>query len=128
MITAEQILRAHPQSIQTLSARLRKIVHQTLPSVTERAYPGWHAIGFRDPEAGYICGLFPFDDYVQLIFEHGAMLTDTNGLLEGQQLKQVRYITLRPGRRLPLNGIKRLLIAALHYSSLRARSPRRRKT
>ncbi|MGH7468281.1 MAG: hypothetical protein ACRENP_09870 [Longimicrobiales bacterium] len=61
---------------------------------------------------------------MQLIFEHGARLADPDGLLEGETLKQVRYVTLRPGQRIRTAALQRLLIAALHHGSLRTRSRR----
>ena len=48
-----------------------------------RVYRGWRGIGFRHPEAGYVCGVFPRDDRVELLFERGAELADPDRVLEG---------------------------------------------
>jgi hypothetical protein len=58
-------------------------------------YRGWRAVGFRHPEAGYVCGVFPKGDgRVDLLFEHGATLPDPEGLLQGAT-RQTRFIPLR---------------------------------
>lgn len=92
-VSPEYILAEHPQPIQELAARTRAIVGETVPDRTERAYPGWHGIGFRHPQAGYFCGLFPSDRQIQIVFEHGRALSDPAGLLQGDT-KQTRHITL----------------------------------
>jgi hypothetical protein len=54
-------------------------------------------------------------------------LTDPDGLLEGTDFKKVRYHVLRPGQPARRAELQRLLLAALHDSSLHQRLPRRRK-
>ena len=39
-------------------------------------------------------GVFPHDDRVRLLFEHGRELPDPDGILEGDA-KQVRWVTVR---------------------------------
>jgi hypothetical protein len=51
--------------------------------LSERVYRGWRGVGFRHPEAGYVCGIFPKEGQVELLFEQGAGLTDPEGVLEG---------------------------------------------
>ncbi len=72
--------------------RLRRLMAVVLPEAVEKVYPGWRAIGYRHPAAGYIGGIFPTDQGVRLLFEHGASLPDPSGVLEGE-IKQVRWIT-----------------------------------
>jgi hypothetical protein len=119
-MTLEDLLDSHPAPIRALALDLRALVLETLPGLQEKVYPGWHALGFRDPEAGYLCAIFPFDDRVQLVFEHGARLPDTRGLLEGTSLKQVRYITTVPDGSRDAEGMAELLVAALHRGRSRA--------
>ncbi len=51
--------------------------------LTERIYHGWRGVGFRHPEAGYVCGLFPRDGRVELLFEHGVGMADPDEVLNG---------------------------------------------
>jgi hypothetical protein len=65
------------------------------PDLSERLYPGWRGVGYRHPEAGYVCGLFPQPDgELRLLFEHGATIADPEGVLEGPGT-QTRYIIAR---------------------------------
>ena len=111
-ITPEHILARHTPAMQRIAARLRKLIHAAAPEVTEAAYPGWHAIGFRHPDCGYFCGVFPFDDHVKLIFEFGVLLEDPFGALEGEG-KQVRHLTYRSARELQIAPLKFFLEQAV---------------
>ena len=66
------------------------------PDLTERVYPGWDGIGFRHPDAGYVCAIYPREQEqeVRLLFEHGVRLEDPEGLLEGAG-SQTRFIRVR---------------------------------
>ena len=77
-----------------LALWLRDVVLAAEPDLAERVYPGWDGIGYRHPDAGYVCGIFPRDDGVRLLFEHGARLDDPDGLLEGQG-SQTRHTVVR---------------------------------
>lgn len=105
---------------------MRALIEATIPELTSKANPGWRAITYRHPDAGYVVGVFPFDDRVDLIFERGAALPDPDEVLEGDHLKQVRFVRLVPGGRVPKAAIRRLLHAAVHHGSLRAATKRRR--
>jgi hypothetical protein len=54
------------------------------PDLAPRVYRGWRGIGFRHPDAGYVCGVFPKDGHIELLFEHGATLVDPDGVLRGE--------------------------------------------
>lgn len=57
--TIADILARHPVEVQELAQEVWALIKAMMPGVVERAYPGWHAIGFRDAHAGYLCGIFP---------------------------------------------------------------------
>jgi hypothetical protein len=77
--------------------RTRDAVLAADPDLSERLYPGWRGVGYRHPEAGYICGIFPQPDgEVRLLFEHGAAMPDPERLLEGAGT-QTRYLVVRAG-------------------------------
>jgi hypothetical protein len=67
-----------------LALWIREAVLRSDPDLSERLYHGWRGVGFRHPEAGYVCGLFPAGKRVDLLFEHGATLPDPEGVLKGE--------------------------------------------
>lgn len=117
-VTPESILARSRPDVRALAEALRTLIRTTIPSAEERAYPGWGALGYRDEHSGYFCGIFPGADEVRLAFEHGAALADPDGLLTGNT-KQVRYVVMRPGERIPRAGIVRLLNAAIAHGAVR---------
>src|SRR5574341_1126705 len=120
--TVADILKPFPARVRGIAGQLRRLVTRVIPTATEHAYPGWHAIGYRDPQAGYFAGIFPQPDHVRLLFEHGAALDDPDGLLQGNEVKQVRWLVLRPSEPLPRAAIAALLRRAVLYGSTRRRS------
>lgn len=115
-ITPDDILRDHTPEVRAIAETLRRLIHDTIDGMTERAYPGWHAIGFRHPRAGYVCGIFPFESLVRFVFEHGRQLADPDGVLRGDG-KQVRYIDLVDATAVPLDAIRPLLLEAVALRS-----------
>jgi hypothetical protein len=113
-IPADEILAEHTEEIRALAQRLRYLVRRALPESEERVYPGWHGIGYRHPDAGYVCGIFPLADRVKIGFEHGASLPDPRGVLaEGG--RQVRYVVIRSPEDIDERAIEELLFAAVDY-------------
>ena len=100
--------------MQALAARLRDLVRETVPDAVERAYPVWRGIGFRHPESGYFCGIFPQEDCVRLVFEYGAHLADPDDLLNGNG-KQTRYVRIRRQRAIRVLSLKRLIRSAVEF-------------
>jgi hypothetical protein len=95
------VLADHDPAIVALANRARELISETLPEETaEVAYPGWHAIGYRHPEAGYVCGVFPHPDGVKIGFEQGFRLADPEGALSGDGV-QVRYLEVARGEEIP---------------------------
>jgi hypothetical protein len=116
--TPDDILAEHREPVRKLSNELRSLIKQTLPDVKEVAYPGWHAVGFRHPRAGYVCAIFPFESVVRLVFEWGVLLRDDTGLLKpgGKQVRYAEFSDAADG--LPEDDLERLLLEAV---SIRAR-------
>ena len=113
-ITPEDILRDHSPPVVELVAELRKIVRKTLPEVAEKAYPGWQAIGYRHPDAGYLCGIFPYEDSIKVYFEYGKYLPDPDSLLEGDT-KQTKYYALEVGDKIKKKSFENLLLASVKF-------------
>jgi hypothetical protein len=87
--TVADLLSNYPPPIQDIAEKLRNVILAIAPDALEKANRGWRSISFRDRQVGYFCGIFPFEDYVDLIFEFGVLLPDPNGILLGDA-KQVR--------------------------------------
>ncbi len=100
MTTPDEILSDHGAEVRALANRLRTLLCHLVPEFEERAYPGWHAIGLRHPDAGYVCGVFPRKTTVRLVFEHGVQIEDPHGLLTGDG-SQTRHLELAPDRPFP---------------------------
>jgi hypothetical protein len=118
-LTPEDILAPHAPRIVALAQKLRGIVRAALPAAEERAYPGWKAIGYVHPRAGYVCGLFPFEDRVSLGFEFGVLLPDPAGLLRAGPSggKKVRYVEVRRATDIHVGALRDLLSAAVALKS-----------
>jgi hypothetical protein len=86
---------SHPATAD-LALWVRQLVLASEPDLTERVYRGWDGIGFRHPDGGYVCAIYPHDQdqEVRLLFEHGVRLQDQEHLLEGAG-SQTRFIRVR---------------------------------
>jgi len=116
-VSPDVILQAFEPAVARSAGELRRLVRETIPTATEHGYPGWRAIGYRDPQAGYFCGIFPQIASVRLIFEHGIRLDDPDGVLQGAG-RQVRFIEITPDEVIPEQAIRRLLRAAIRLGSV----------
>lgn len=93
-MTPEELFGEHIEPVAELAETLRRIVKAALPDAEERVYLGWHGLGYVDPEAGYVCGIFPRKDEVKLGFEHGYALDHP---LLTERGSRVAYAVFRPG-------------------------------
>jgi hypothetical protein len=84
-------LREEHGALAELAAWTRSAVLAADPDLTERVYRGWQGVGFRHPEAGYVCAIYPRGERIVLLFEHGASLSDPDGALLGEG-KQTRHL------------------------------------
>ena len=85
------LLAEHRGDVRATCLRLRQVLLDGHPQLEERVRTGWHSLNYRDPEAGFVCALFPLADRVQLVFERGAALPDPYGRLTGNG-RQVRLL------------------------------------
>ena len=117
--TPEQLLAAYPQPIRELANEIRRTLIAAVPSFVERALPGWRAIAFRDPQAGHVCALFPYEDHLRLYVEYGASLDDPDGLLEGEAtMKRGRYVAFRTRKDLRKRALAALIRRAVVLQSV----------
>ena len=106
------LLRQYPPPIRETVDRLRGIVHAIAPGAREKVNRGWRSINYLDPQVGYFCGIFPFEDKVDLIFEFGTLLPDPERMLEGEA-KQTLYLRFRRPSDIRVQPTKAFIRAAL---------------
>lgn len=116
-LALSSLLSDNTREVADLTQVLRAVVRSALPMATEKINLGWHGLGYHDPDAGYVAGIFPGDESVRLGFEHGVELPDPEGLLNGDG-SQVRYVVLAEWDEQLRDPITDLLQAAVE-----ARSP-----
>ncbi len=106
-------LRSEHRDAYDLAAWVREAVLEADPDLAERVYRGWRAVGFRHPEAGYVCGIFPRDGRVELLFEHGASLPDPDGILrgDGSQTRVIRVAEPEPALRAQIGAYVQQAVA-----------------
>jgi hypothetical protein len=117
----EALLADHADVVAETAQRLRGALLGARPDLDERVRTGWHSINYRDPDAGFVCAIFPMADSVQLVFERGAQLPDPDGLLTGTG-KQVRMLVFRSAAEIDEDVVGRYLDLAVDLgAALRAR-------
>lgn len=112
----ETLLGRHSRPIATLTRGLVATIARLRPDLEGTVRLGWGSINYRHPKAGLICAVFPLADNVRLVFEHGRLLSNDSGLLEGEQ-RQIRSIHLRPGGAIPEDELGLLLAEAVALRS-----------
>ena len=96
-----------PPEILSILAELRSIIRLTIPDATEKVNMGWRSLNYSHPEVGYFCGLFPFSDRVDIVFEFGVLLADPDGFFDnlGKQVGFARVRSLKEIRRPSFNRL-----------------------
>ena len=106
----QQITRPFPPPVAELATKLALTLLSVRPDLEGKARLGWGSVNYRHPSAGFVCAIFPMEDHVSLVFEHGRQLSSP--LLQGDG-KQVRFIRLEPGTDIPEDEIAILLGEAI---------------
>ena len=119
VLPPESILDDHTREIRAIAEELRKLIRESMPEAIESGHPTWHSIGYRHPKAGYVCGIFPHKDSVDLVFEFGILLPDPHQVLQGDA-KQTRYIPITEIDEINETAIKQLIGDALSLPVSRA--------
>jgi nucleotide-binding universal stress UspA family protein len=94
----EALLAPYPPGHQAVANALRRLVKRAVPEAIERVRTGWGVIGYDVP-IGRTTRLFAFvwpePEHVHLGFQHGVLMEDPDGLLQGAGVtKRVRWLTL----------------------------------
>ncbi len=96
-MTVDELLAAHDPVVQETARWVRGVLLDADADLRERVWPGWHGLGYRHPRAGHVCGIFPREDDVALVFEHGVELADRDGLLSGEGSRTRAVVLTAPG-------------------------------
>ena len=110
--SVEFLTARHPDAAK-IALHLRDVVRDAEPDFEERVYDGWDGVGFRHPDAGFVCAIYPQADHVRLLFEHGRALQDPDGLLEGDG-RQTRYVSVRAADPVLAVSLRDLVRAAVN--------------
>jgi len=111
------LLATFPETVGAPAARLVDLILALRPDLIACARPGWGSVNFRHRQAGDVCGVFPMRDEILLSFEHGRLLDNSAGLLEGDGLKRVRFLRLAPDSEFPPGELGLLLAEAVAVKS-----------
>lgn len=98
MITPDQFFAHCSPQTQAIASRLRALVMETVPMRIERVYAGWGVLGLLVPDGKrerYFGYINPHPDHATIGFKYGAALDDPHGLLEDENLKWVRFVSVR---------------------------------
>ncbi len=95
----DELLSAHPEGVRRLALEVLDSLRAAMPDASVAVARGWHSVNFRHPSAGYVCGVFPYAERVDIAFEEGHRLSDPRGILKpgSTSAKRVRYVRYRPG-------------------------------
>lgn len=124
-VPVEAFLADYPRPIADAAERLRALVRRAVPEVVERVRPGWRLIGYELPlgrRRRYFAYVAPEEEHVHLGFEYGAWMADPSGILEGAhlRLRQVRYLTFRPGEPFAESEAEALVAEAARVAGMTA--------
>ena len=96
-MTPEELLARCDDRMRPVAEALRLVVCATLPDAIERVRPGWGLIGYDVPNGrrtAYCCFVWAEPEHVHLGFEHGVLMRDQRGILQGRGVtKRVRWLT-----------------------------------
>ena len=100
-LPAEFLLDNFPPGIRDTGRALRSLILATVPASVETVRSGWRWIAYSLPEKGRVrnfAWIGPERKHIHLGFEHGTLLADPEGILQGAQerLRKFRYVTFEP--------------------------------
>jgi hypothetical protein len=109
----DDLLRAYTPEVRDLALAIRQQIHNMLPYIAEKVYPGWKVIlcSVDGTMKRGICAISPQRQYVNLIFYRGADIDDPDGILEGDG-KKVRHIKITDAARMQRPEIEHLIKTA----------------
>lgn len=121
-ITPDEFVQRYPPNLQELANSLRGLVKATLPQVIETVSPGWGLLAYRIPvgsKSAYWGWIGAHEDHAHLGFEYGILLADPKKLLLGQELRRVRFVTIRRPREIRKRDFARFIHQASELAKLK---------
>jgi hypothetical protein len=107
-IPPEALLDPYPPDHQAIANELRSLVKRAVPAAIERVRTGWGVIGYDVPvgrQTRLFAFVWPEVEHVHLGFQHGVLMEDPGGVLEGAgTTKRVRWLTFRRIEDIPLHA------------------------
>jgi hypothetical protein len=122
-IPPESLLAAVPPPMRAIALELRGLVRAATPDAVERVRPGWRLIGYDLPigpkRTAYFCFVMPEPRHVHLGFEHGVLMCDPDGVLQGAGVtRRVRWVTFRAGDQIDVRSLTRFVLEAARVAHL----------
>lgn len=103
------LVRTEPPIAETVR-QLAALIDEVAPSLEARVRLGWGSVNYHHAGAGFVCAVFPMQDHISLVFEHGRELSSP--LLKGEG-KQVRFVPVPPGTLPDRDGLAILIAEAI---------------
>ena len=122
-MTPQEFIERYPPPLQELVQALRALVLEIVPDATE-GVSGWGLLAYRvqiGKKSAYWAWIGADGDHAHLGFMYGILLDDPKKLLEGHELKQVRYLTIRRVREIRKREYAKLIRQAAELSGRRDR-------
>ncbi|TAH51648.1 MAG: DUF1801 domain-containing protein [Chloroflexota bacterium] len=117
-ITPAEFLNAYPPPLRELANALRMFVKEIVPDAVE-GVNGWGLLAYRvqmGKKSAYWGWIGADGDHAHLGFEYGILLHDPKNLLEGHNLRQVRYVTIRHPREIRKRDFAKLVRQAVEIA------------
>ncbi len=126
-MTPDEFVRNYSPPQQELVNALRALVKEIVPESIEGVRTGWNLLGYRIPVRGsprrgtnakslYWGWIGADGDHAHLGFEYGILLHDPKKLLGGDDLKQVRFLTIRHVREIRKREFAKLIRQAVEIA------------
>lgn len=106
----DELAGRYPAAIDALLRQVAGWLAAERPDLAPKVRLGWGSINYHHSRAGFVLGLFPYENRVSMIFQQGRLLSSP--LLEGET-QQVRWIVLRPGMKVPWDELGVLILEAI---------------
>jgi hypothetical protein len=119
----EAFLEGYSPAHRAIANRLRTLIHEAVPEVTERVRVGWRVIGFDVPRhrrsPAFFAWVFPEREHVHLGFPQGVFIDDPERLMDGTGItKRARWLTYTSVDQIDPSIAVRFIEAATGIASL----------
>lgn len=123
-IPADALVATLPPDMREVADALRSLVRRIVPDAIEAVRTGWRVINYRVPAGRRRAPVFGFvmvePVHVHLGFEHGVLIVDPEGVLEGTDLRRARYLTFRNADEIREGALRPLILEAIRIATMSA--------